>query len=460
MQQINGAGLLGFGMNVVLATPNDAVTSAIVTPATGCSTTYTYNGVDYCVPDNVSLTPGFGDNTTNGNVIVGGSRSDFQSKFSAALGITGSYNAFSAVFNAAFANELQSQEQYWYGMVSGDYQAYVLLLQEEAGQYLDPAFVNDPDVQNMLQQPSFDPTSPGPFFQVFEKWGTHFVYQVAMGASLQYFAAVSAAYSSSEQTISSNLQLEYNAVFVQAGMQAKADWQTLGQTWSQDRSVSSSAIGGNSSLLSGLDPSEGDNFNTQFEQWRSSIPANLGVQQYYLRDLSTLFSGTTQTAVSQALSAYLACGLFAQGSYTIVQDGWFVNTAIASQIQVGAQTVPPPTPLPTNNVLGGMQLLIVDSTSLQPLANVAVCPQSSSEYGAAWNTLQAAVAQVSAFDYFTVLSVFGVMDASAFPTPGFATWLQSCGATLAAWQRASQAYSGDNYNIGYTCIGQQGLPAG
>lgn len=87
-----------------------------------------------------------------------------------------------------------------------------------------------------------------------------------MGASLQYYAAVTSTYSSSEQTIGSNLQLEYNAVFVSAEATLSTDWNQLGQGWTRDRNVSIVATGGSTELFSALARTFVDNFNSQFEQ--------------------------------------------------------------------------------------------------------------------------------------------------------------------------------------------------
>jgi hypothetical protein len=458
MDQIQGAGLLGFGMNVISTTPENAVTAAVVTPVSGDAGTYPYNDVEYIIPLNVSVTPGFGDETTSGTVIVGSTRAEFQSKLSAELGITGSYNAFSGTFNLAFANELKSQSQYDYAVLQANYQAYTLLLQEEAGTALDPTFVNDPDVQTILTSSTFDPTNPWPFYRVFEKWGTHYVNQVSMGASLQYYAAVEATQASSEQTVSSSLQLEYNAVFVSAGATAKADWTQLGQTWASSRNVSILATGGSTALISALDPTFGENFNSQFEQWRSSVPSNLGVQRFGVRDLSTLFSGAAAQAVSEALDAYLAYGLDARAAFDYAGS---VVTGISTLISVNGQQVSPTSPPPTSdNSAGGIQLVAVDPQDLSILANEVAYPEQILDCSAAWAQIQEVVESLDETDYFVLLTLFGTTNGISFPPAATATWMQSCGASLEAMQSATQYYCGEDYRIAYALVGQQGLQAG
>ena len=455
-QLIQGAGLLGFGMNVVMSTPQDSVTAAIVRPVSGSAQAFTWNGVEYDVPNNVSVTPGFGDNTTVGTVIVGSTRQEFQSKFSARLGVSGSYNAFSGEFNLAFTNESKSQEQYWYAMVEGDFQAYTLLLQEEAAQQLDQAFLSDPDVQAMLKLDSFDPTTRGVFFQVFEKWGTHYVYQAAMGASLQYFTAVSSTYSSSEQTVTSNLQLEYNAVFVSAKVNAGADWEKLGQSWSDDRSVTVMATGGNTALLSALDPSYGDNFGAQFDSWRESVPGQLGVQQYYLRDLSTLFDGANETAVAAALQEYLSAGLSATASF----NGTVNPNSLGTSVQVNAELVAPATPIPSPPPqYGGVQLVAVDATTLTVTVNQVWYAAQWDDQATTW-PLVVTAGQQAGTECFLLISVFGSLAVSGFPDAQSAAWLQSCGASLEAWMQASQWNCGNDFNVAYAMIGQPNLPVG
>ena len=456
MDQVQGAGLLGFGMNVVSMTPRSAVTAAVVTPVSGDAGTYTYSGVEYVVPENVAVVPGFGDETTSGSVIVGNTRSEFQSKLSAQLGVTGSYNAFSGSFNFAFANESKSESQYSFAVVQGNYEAYTLLLQQDAGSALDAAFVSDPDVLAIQAATAFDPSDPGPFYRVFEKWGTHYVNQVAMGANLQYYAAVASTYSSSEQTIGSNLQLEYNAVFVSAGATASADWNQLGQGWTNDRSVSIVATGGSTELFSALAPTFDDNFNSQFEQWRQSIAGNLGVQRYGVRDMSTLFSGQAAQAVSDALALYLSYGLEGRAAFDWTGDGPTGESTLITINGVQQQA----TAASAAQSYGGIQFVAADPSSLAVLANTTAYAVSWSDYGSAWAAVQAAADALTVSDYYVILTVFAATNGLCFPPATSAMWLQTCGASLEAMQTASQYYCGEDYRIAYALVGQQNMPSG
>jgi hypothetical protein len=463
MTQIAGCGLLGFGMNVLQTAPNEATLQSIITPPTGRSGVYLWNDQSYEVPNNVTVTPGFGDATASATCIVGSSRADFQNQYNARLGITASYNAFSGAFDLAFSAEEKSTQQYWYCAVFSQFEAYTLLLQADAAE-LSPEFVSDSDVVALMAQTAFDITNPAPFFNVFAKWGTHYVTQVSMGANLAYNAAVQTSTTTTETDVAANLTLEYKAVFVSGKAEASAEWKTLGETWAESRTVKVEVTGGDASALNGVDPAYQDNLNAQFEAWIASIPANLGVMQLTVRDLSTLFSGQTQQLVAQALQAYLGGVVLASASMTT--PGVETVTSGACLVQVAGTTVSPPTPVSTTANGGAAQLVILDPADLSVTANVAAACELvttedlAAQYAAFWAPFTAALQQGAQNQAVVALGVAGFNNQDGFPPADMIGYLKACGAGLDGWASTSSMNAGDDFNVCYALVGQQGMVAG
>jgi hypothetical protein len=465
MDNIPGSGMLGFGFNILGDYNVNSQTQMILNPPSGTSTTYTFNGTEYNVPQNVSVSPGSGDDTTNGQAFVAQTQQEFQSYFAAQAGVSGSYQGFKGAFNAAFGQESESQSMYWYGVVQGSYEALVVMLQNYGSEQLSTNFTQDADVQALLnlQPPAFTPETQQLFYAVFQKWGTHLLTKINLGGNISYFSAVSTSYSSEQSAISANLSLEYNAVFVDAAAQAQLDWTKLGQNWASDRQVSIEATGGNSSLLTALSPEFDSNFNSTFAQWDQSIMTNPQVISFSLVPLSDVFSSALGQAVAEALTAYLNAGVYVQADFTSPSNQQN-PTNLNGLIMVGGSTIAPPAPPPTGAV-STAQLVVIDSTTLQPIANVSGsvtgAQQGQGDAGQQiWADFETAAQALTQSSYIVALSVSAFLMASGYPSSEFATWLQGCGVTLDAWKNVVNQYCGDDFNVSYVLVGQQGLTPG
>lgn len=448
---IPGASQLGFGFDILGRYNVSSLTQSILTPVSGKSSTFTYGGVTYSVPDNVSVAQGTGDNTTAGTAFVAQSRQAFQTYFSEKAGLSGSYRGFSAEFDIFFATQAQSETMYWYGLVEGSYDAWVVTLDAVE---LFANFTSDPDVEKLmsLDPPVFNTQNADVFFRVFEKWGTHYVSQVTMGGGIDYVSAVETSFSSSETQISANLQLEYNAVFVDVAAKSQTDWGQLGEEWSQDRTATISATGGDTSLLNALDPTYGSNFSQAFQNWNKSIMTTPQIVGFGLRDISKLFSGDLAAATEDALSAYTNSGVYAQAQFVPAHPGF----ARSGLIELGGKVVATPTPEPEDDS-GGVLLTVFDGFSLSTLVNTGVWGTDLVPADK-WDPLYQAVQGLTQQSYIVVLAAFG-MYGSLYPVPNMVTWLNACGAMLEQWRELQQGYA-SGFTCNYVLVGQQGLPPG
>ncbi len=150
----SGTGLLGFGVNVLQTNPETAATQAILTPPAGSASKYEWNGVEYTVPNNVSVTPGFGDQTTSGTVLVADSRGE-SIRIQCALRLERVIQCLFKRLQPGLRRRDEDQQSILVWRDPAEYEAYSLLMQETGQQQISAAFLNDPDVINMIAAGQF-----------------------------------------------------------------------------------------------------------------------------------------------------------------------------------------------------------------------------------------------------------------------------------------------------------------
>ncbi len=468
MNIIPGASWLGLGFNILGSNNLSSANSSILTPVSGTGgTPYTdpNTGTIYAVPNNVAVSTGAGDQTQDAQVFAAKSQQDFQSYLAAQAGVSGSYRGFSGAFNAAFSKEAQSETMYWYCLASGNFEGWIVFLQESSQQQFSTEFSADPDIVALqkLSPPVFK-GNEALFYRIFQRWGTHFVDKVTVGGNINYYAAVNTAFSSDQNTIATDLSLEYRSLLVDVAAKASVDWQTLGQQWSSDRTVSWTATGGDNSLLEGIDPSPsfGENFNGAFQNWAGSIMDNPAVIGFHLRDLSELFAGELAEAVTDALTAYTEKGVYAQAEFTSSNS---ILTSYAGMILLNGETVPNPAPAPNSGdqIDGVAQLTVFDGTTLETLVNMGAYfdyTTSPMPWVTFWDSFYQAVQGLTGQSYIVALTGSGLNLADSFPSSDFASWLAGCGGALTQWREQMGVPFSDDYNVSYVLIGQQGLQPG
>jgi hypothetical protein len=354
---------------------------------------------------------------------------------------------------------------YCYSLATGSFQSWIVLLQDASTIQQSEEFTNDPDVQAMASQQGFNSDNKSIFFRVFQKWGTHYIDQVIIGGSFNYFVSVDSSYSSDLTSIEANLNLEYKALFVDAKAQSSADWTTLGKEWVSRRQSSWTATGGNTAMLKAINaqPTYGDSDSGAFSAWVDSIATSPAMIGFHLSDMSTLFSGTVQDAMLAALNAYINEGIFVSADFTVMSNSDIpINPSGTISCSGVTFPNPAPTPAPDPSCWGGAQLVVLDPINLEPILNVG--NYTPADGASLWDPFIDAVATLDVKDYFVALSVFGVCVEAAppggYPPASFVTWLESCGASLADWRNASTVNCAEDYATSYVFIGQCGLTPG
>jgi MAC/Perforin domain-containing protein len=466
MNTIPGATILGFGFNVLGQYDISSLVSQLFTHQTMDAGEFTFNPtqIPYQVPDNTTVIECTG---ATGGTQVFNTRQQFQSYFSAKAGLSGAYNGFTGQFNAAFSQTFNTDNSYYYCLVEADTTCWQLLLTSQSNAWLSESFLNDSTVQNLPT--TFTTENQEQFFQVFRKFGTHFVSKVTVGGKMNYYVAVEESFTSNTTTVQADVALEYKAVFLSAQAAAQTEWKQLTQNWADSRIVKVNSLGGDAtSPLNALAPSYGDSDSSLFNTWSSAVMQNPAVIEFGLSPLSSLFTGDTASAVSEALQAYLNGAIVVTANIDYSPNspaGEAIYTAsssimVAGNVILPQPAVPAPSPTQSGSTVlppGGFQVALFDPTTLDQIMShiyyVDITSLSAMQniYPEMLHDIQA----VTSSNYLAVVAAFGI-NLINYPSADFANWLASCGASLAEWKN----YIGPSGYIdlcSYILIGQKGL---
>jgi hypothetical protein len=467
---IPGASVIGRGFNILGSYSTRSLMPEIISLGANTKTwEYMPTQITYDVPENAS--PIDYTNST-GTSYVYNTQEQFQSHFAQKSGVAASFGAFSGQFNLAYSQTEASESSCYYGIYEADYTAWQLNVDNTSANWLTPEFTDDPDVQALPD--TFTPQNQELFFTVFRKWGTHYVAQVIVGGSLDYYEAVMTSYSSSETQIQANIELEYKAVFTSSRATSELQWAQLGQNWADSRTVTVSATGGDNSPLNALNPSYGDSDSDIFTSWASAVMQNPSVIEFTLRPLNLLFSGATATAVQAALYAYTNGAVVAYGTTAYTPGdgpaGGDITTSWSIQVNGTIARPQPPVIAPPPDVIapgvvipvGGYQIALLDPVSYEPLMShlyyQTYIAETEVPNPLIYDEIMADIDTIPPETYVAVVVGFAI-DLRNYPSRAFSEWLMSVGATMTGWQK----FVGYNLKGGlsnYVCVGRQGFAPG
>ncbi|MCX6178749.1 MAG: MAC/perforin domain-containing protein [Chlorobiales bacterium] len=374
------------------------------------------------------------------------SRSEVEQHFATKVGITGKYNMFNGEFSASYSQTVKQDQEYQYGLMEAFSQFWSLDLKDRSAGALADWVTNDPDFKNLPTQ--YTAENRYLFFRFFDKYGTYFVTGVNVGARLFYTCSVLKNHQYSEQEVKTKIKAEYNAVFIKVGAEAEAEWKKIGQQWSDARSVSVNALGGNNSILIALAPGFPDNFSTYYKSWLDSCQAMPSTIDFRLASMDTLFSGNKAQAVKSAMDAYTKARIYAEsktGTCVIYFNGQPILPAGSGEVV-------------------GMQLAVLDRQSLDVVF--------SKSYNASfYNTNQMYLNALSDIKHlrnskhifaFCTWSMLGI----CLPPKDFYDFLVDCGAGygLESWENVHNLpqsnphwYSCDATHVNYVLVGIPGI---
>jgi len=471
MNDIPGSSVLGCGFNVLGEYGVSSVTRRIFkNSGSGKAYKFQPTGIEYNVPDNFRAVSAL---KTYGISNVFQTQRSFETYFSAKAKISGNYGAFEAEFSTAYASESENIQDYYYALYDAAYIGWKLILENQSSEQLDPSFITDPDFQNLPTK--FTKDNKESFFRFFKKYGTHYVGQVSAGGNMRYYTAIEKSFSSNMETLETNVELEYKALFFSVKSESKTEWKQLTKKWTESRKSSLHISGGDISGLRKLQPAFGDSDCSQYSDWFGSVMENPAVVDFDLVPISNLFSGSQSDAVDQAIYAYNHAILKLDAAATYMpfqgQDGCpYVSSStinLCGNLVVPNPNTPKPPPfkqrtgLPT--VTGGLQFALIDPLSADVLLSKIYyqkIPYTERQM------YKDALLDIEAFEnsangeisYICAISAFA-LDLEDYPTPEFSSWLVGCGATMHLWKKWL-GYTSSAGHLCYTMIGQKGLEEG
>lgn len=444
-----GAETLGYGFNIFGEYSTDSRISPLFDIQFDASREYERDGKTYLLPSNASFDP---STSLDGSTYVFETRQKVQEHFAAKAGLSARFGAFSGQFSASYAQTELSDDQYSFALVEANSKFWSLTLQDQSSRALANWVTSDPDYINIPD--TYNDGNRDLFFRFFDKYGTHYVVGLKVGARLYYSSLVEKSYNYTKTEISAKLSAEYDGVFAKAGAEAEASWNKAGEVWSNRRRVLVRASGGNNQLLNILAPNYPDNFNGDFRSWLQSGPNLPAVIEFSLAGVDNLFSAEKAQAIKQAIAAYTRSRLLLES-----KTGGCV-------ILYNAQ---PALPAGGGNDILGFQMVAVDRQSLNVVfaRSYSLQRQNLFEYQPLYERALNDFAPYRNERYliaFTTWSIFGIQ----YPTPGFADFLVEIGAGLGlqGWHNVSDLVNYPNRtscnfaHVNYCLVGHAGIGAG
>jgi hypothetical protein len=353
MNEVVGSSAVGYGFNALGEFGPSSLLSRAFLKTFALNKTYTYpvTGIEYAVPDNVDVNP---FTPLSGGTQVFNSQYDLQEYLALSGEISVSYGAFSGEVKASYSGATQEWGSIFYALTN----VWVGLWTTSLSNSDDPSLL-DPTFKSVLDglPPTFNSTTVNDYFSFFQQYGTHFVKSVGAGGYFCYYEGVQNSGSMSVTQVTASCELEYNAVFLDVGGKAAADWSSLGQQWVNSRVVTISVLGGAASSLSSITPVYGTNDPSSYSNWLGSIESNPSTMNFVLREWTDVLpvGSDRQAAMRHALVAYLNYGIYLSVAY----DG---SVGLPALVVNGQTTVPVKSwPANPQSTAQGIELAIVDN---------------------------------------------------------------------------------------------------
>ena len=240
--------------------------------------TYDFGGIRYALPTNVASPTPVSQGTTAFQYFS--SVEDFSQYFMAKAGIKGSYQAFTAEFNAQYSDNVESQRENQYFLVHTEYAGYQLTLESALSAKLSPAVTSDSLYQNLPV--TCTDANQMAFFNFFDRYGTHYISAVTVGARCYYTSQIAKSYQSTDQQAKANLTVAFEAMFSSGSANVETEWKRVDKQWFQNQQGRVEFVGGDNSLLGIVVPQFGDDFSAKYQQWIGSLTMNPVPRDYVL----------------------------------------------------------------------------------------------------------------------------------------------------------------------------------
>lgn len=207
------------------------------------------NGQVYMVPDYMEAINIAKDEETKDS---DSSREEFQASMSATAGISGKYGAFSAHFTSSFSSAQSSVSEYMYAHTLYYDWIYQIQLKTPGSlvPYLSAAFKK---AVEELPEAADIPQQLGEFTRFFSAYGAYYTRQVTIGATLEFYVAVSNSTSLSTSDVRATMDAHYKGLFSSGSINAAFQQTEVWKSYINNSIIELKVAGGDEATRALLD---------------------------------------------------------------------------------------------------------------------------------------------------------------------------------------------------------------
>lgn len=247
------------------------------------------DGTTYDVPYPVSIVE---EHTAEGTYVQGSSVSNFQSELDVKVKMKGKYKFYSGEARFGFHQAKQTSQQLYYTRFSSLSKAYRLAL--PANSKIRPLL--DPDFLAALES---DDNTTAAIDDFFDRYGTHFLAEIVLGGSNNYYATVEKSSVSTEMEVQASVKASYNSLFASGSVSVDSSYSSTEYEASTHSETGIETVGGDSTLAPLMLTDE-----DAYGLWLDSImvdPALVDFTDQSLRPIWELCDTTESNVRQQAL---------------------------------------------------------------------------------------------------------------------------------------------------------------
>lgn len=296
---LSQANALAQGMDIFGARDISSFLKLLVSPHKAQTSTITFLGKDFSVPEYVNLIQ---DTKTYQEDGVCETREELQNKLAAHVGVEGAYGAFSGEMKSDFSTEFNSNSHYVFA-----YRNFYSSIGELQFQFDENLLSNE--FLAALEALPFEVTEENSdtFAQFFRDFGIYYTDKVVLGGSLEFFTAINKSSDLGMADISAMMTAQYEGLFSSGKVDASVQASTTWQSYSSNSRTTVKANGGDPVKASALSMTDPLHFSSEtvglFKEWGESVKDNPAIVDFTVRGIWEI-CGTKRQAVQEAWEKY------------------------------------------------------------------------------------------------------------------------------------------------------------
>jgi MAC/Perforin domain len=379
---------------------------------------------------------------------TGETRESFQGAFAARGSVDMSVGAFTGHVELAYGHSVSESSgfsfaNYSFLGVSGN----LALSTDHFDRYLADEFHQGVAALPNEADPR-DPHTLAIFSNFFQKFGTYFVAQVTIGASLEYYKAVSHSESLSKESLSAKAEASYKGLFVTGKASAEMKEDKEWKAYNSSSHTRIRVLGGGekeSDLLANVDVNSIDSFSPEtkqkFDNWLASTATHPCPMDFKLKGIWEV-CGSKAKLVEDTFREYgrLTRPLLHVETRSLQGTPDYAPGIFLNGLQV-------PVPHSSSPGYGGVQMVVIDrrhpdrdGVVFSKEYNIT-SPLTQDSYRDSYRALLADLNRYRGGEYFLVLCTFGIIDCFV-PIPDLIMALKESGAgpQLNTWATSASPF--------------------